>query len=214
LLYFFSYIIAKPIQTNTRRNKLVELPAPESTVPTLIVCDIQPGALVQSYSVQWFRVIQSVSLVHEGETRFELTLNVTSSLNGSQHVCVVTVNHDGYIRQNYSGGIITIQVMVIYQMELHLTQLGISTAGILSVICVAIILVIGIGCCIKSSAHRKTHQVHNKSSTQQTDEGPIEMYTLARTISPSKISNWGGIATCNYLTRWQYSSSSRTTIYK
>ena len=89
------------------------------------MCDIQPGALVQSYSVQWFRVIQSVSLVHEGETRFELTLNVTSSLNGSQHVCVVTVNHDGYIRQNYSGGIITIQgiCIIIVLLSDRLTQI-------------------------------------------------------------------------------------------
>ena len=64
---------------------------------------------MQSYSVQWFRVIQGVSLIHEGETRFELTLNVTSSLNGSQHVCVVTVNHDGNTSRDYSGGIFTIQ---------------------------------------------------------------------------------------------------------
>ena len=76
---------------------------------TLLVCDIQPGALVQSYSVQWVRMIQSVPVVHEGQKGFELTLNVTSSLNESQHLCVVTVNHDGNISQNYSGGIITIQ---------------------------------------------------------------------------------------------------------
>ena len=104
-----SFSIAKPILTDTTRNKIVTLPDAESTVQTLLVCDIQPGALVQSYSVEWFRMIQSVLVVHEGEKGFELTLNVTSSLNGSQHLCVVTVNHDGNISRNYSGGIITIQ---------------------------------------------------------------------------------------------------------
>ena len=75
------------------------------------MCDIKPGALLQSYSVQWFRMIQSVLVIHEGKEGFELTLNVTPSLNGSQHLCVVTVNHDGNISQNYSGGITTIQGM-------------------------------------------------------------------------------------------------------
>ena len=66
-------------------------------------------------------------------------------------------------------------VSVIHQMELHLTLLGISTAGMLSVICVAIILVIGIRCCMKVSAHKRNHQAHN----QQSGEAPIEMHALA-----------------------------------
>ena len=104
---------AKPIQTDTPRNRTVILPDVESIVPTSLVCDIKPGALLQSYSVQWFRMIRSVLVIHEGEKGFELTLNVTPNLNGSQHFCVVTVNHDGNISQNYSGGIITIRGMLL-----------------------------------------------------------------------------------------------------
>ena len=104
---------AIPTQTDISRNRLINLPDAESTVSTLLECDIQPGALAQSYSVQWFRVIQNVSIVHEGEMRFELTLNVTISLNRSQHMCVVTVNHDGNISRSYSGAIITIQGMIL-----------------------------------------------------------------------------------------------------
>ena len=51
-----------------------------------------------------------------GEVRFELTLNVTSSLNGSQHLCVVTVNHDGTLNQTYPGGIVTLRTT---RMKLH-----------------------------------------------------------------------------------------------
>ena len=102
-----------PTITEISKNRLVNLPNAGSTVSTLLVCDIQPGALAQSYSVQWFRMIQDVSIVHEGETRFELTLNVTISLNGSQHVCVVTVNHDGNTSRSYSGAIVTIRGMIL-----------------------------------------------------------------------------------------------------
>ena len=112
-----SFLTAKPIQAYTSRIKPVILPDANSIVPTLLVCDIKPGALVQRYSVQWFRVIQNISLVHEDEKSFELTLNVTSSLNGSQHVCVVTVNHDGNISQNYSGSIIIIEGNKYFSMD-------------------------------------------------------------------------------------------------
>ena len=106
------------------------------------MCDIEPGALLQRYSVQWFRQFPGVTemLVYEGEgfsprdpdfsvdldsmphyigeERFELTLNVTSSLNGSQHLCVVTVNHDGTLNQTYPGGIVTLRTTGI---KLHVT---------------------------------------------------------------------------------------------
>ena len=112
-MYAHLSLTAKPIQAYTSSIKPVNLPDAKSIVPTVLVCDIRPGALVQRYSVQWFRVIQSVSLVHEGKKGFELTLNVTSSHNGSQHICVVTVNHDGNISRNYSGGIIMIKGIII-----------------------------------------------------------------------------------------------------
>ena len=118
-----------------------------STVPTLLVCDIQPGALVQRYSVQWFRQFPGVtqmkiykgegfstrdpnfsvhldSITCIGEERFELTLNAMSSLNGSQHLCVVTVNHDRTLNETYPGGIVTLRTT---GMKLQVTEIIFSS---------------------------------------------------------------------------------------
>ena len=39
---------------------------------------------------------------------FNLTLNVSSSLNGSQYQCEVTIDHDGSNIRDYDGVLITI----------------------------------------------------------------------------------------------------------
>jgi hypothetical protein len=80
--------------------------------------------------VQWYRQFQNRRIVYDDEEGFELTLNVNSSLNGSQHFCVVTVNHDGSQTniRNYSGGIITVvavnlmdtQVQVSHNFIIHI----------------------------------------------------------------------------------------------
>ena len=59
-----------------------------------------------------------------GEERFELTLNVTSSLNGSRHLCVVTVNHDGTLNETYPGGIVTLRTT---GMKLQVTEIIFSS---------------------------------------------------------------------------------------
>ena len=73
----------------------------DSTVSTVLECDIKPGALIQRYSVQWFQVspihIRSIS------SMFNLTLNVTSSFDGDVYQCEVTVNHDGHRSVTYTG---------------------------------------------------------------------------------------------------------------
>ena len=79
-------------------------------MPAQLHCDIEPGVLVQRYSVQWFRQFQNRRFVYDGEEQFELILNVSSTLNQSKHLCIVTVNHDGTLNQTYPGGIITIQI--------------------------------------------------------------------------------------------------------
>ena len=85
----------------------MELPDADSVVSTELQCDIQLGALRQRYSVQWKQIY---IIVIEG--MFNLTLNVSSSLNGSQYQCRVTIDHDGTIVQiqSYDGVLITLVI--------------------------------------------------------------------------------------------------------
>lgn len=69
----------------------------DSFVSTKLQCDIQPGSLRQRYSVQWivsFTNNNSVDILVDLDM-FTLTLNVSSSTNGSQYQCHVTIDHDG-----------------------------------------------------------------------------------------------------------------------
>ena len=86
----------------------MELPDADSVVPTELQCDIQPGALRQRYSVQWKQIFNESSYIIVNEGMFKLTLNVSSSLNGSQYQCEVTIDHDGTIVQTYDGVLITL----------------------------------------------------------------------------------------------------------
>ena len=85
----------------------MELPDADSVVRTELQCDIQPGALRQRYFVQW-RQIFSDSYIIANERMFNLTLNVSSSQNGSQHQCQVTIDHDGSIIRSYDGVLTTL----------------------------------------------------------------------------------------------------------
>ena len=74
----------------------VELPDDDSTVSTVLQCDIQPGALRQRYSVQWKSTYQNITnIIDSGPDKFNLTLMVSSSLDGFKYQCQVTIDHDG-----------------------------------------------------------------------------------------------------------------------
>ena len=107
---FIMFSTAEPEQIIVDPYIYIELPNTDSSESTVLRCDRKLGSLVQRYSVQWYRQFQNRRIVYDDEEGFELTLNVNSSLNGSQHFCVVTVNHDGSQTniRNYSGGIITV----------------------------------------------------------------------------------------------------------
>ena len=85
---------------------IVELSDSDSTVSTVLECDIKPGALTQRYSVQWFQV----SSIHTGSisSMFNLNLSVNSSFDGIFYQCEVTVDHDGYNYITYTGKNFTI----------------------------------------------------------------------------------------------------------
>ena len=81
----------------------VELPNTDSTETGELICDIQPGALRQRYSVVW---IDSNSFF--GDT-FNITVNVSYSLFDKLYQCIVTVDHNGQgITRTYEGRYITI----------------------------------------------------------------------------------------------------------
>ena len=88
----------------------MELPDADSVASTELQCDIQPGALRQRYSVQWNQILQNGSFVLVDKDMFNLTLNVSSSLNGSQYQCEVTIIHDGLTIRTYTTGRIVILV--------------------------------------------------------------------------------------------------------
>ena len=86
----------------------VHLPSTDSEVPTELQCDIQPGALAQRYSVQWRRLChnENCSDALLNVELFNITLNVTSDLDGSEYQCEVTINHDGSLSRTYNGTVI------------------------------------------------------------------------------------------------------------
>ena len=102
----------------------VELPDDDSSVSIELQCDIQPGALRQRYSVQWVQVFNSSDINFVGDM-LNLTLNVSSSTNGSLYRCCVTINHNGSgLTSIYKGRLIEVitteGMMIIY---LHIFSL-------------------------------------------------------------------------------------------
>ena len=87
----------------------VELPHDDSSVSTELQCDIQPGAMRQRYSVQWVQIFNSSDINFVGDM-FNLTLNVSSSTNGSVlYQCHVTINHNGSgLTPIYKGRLIVV----------------------------------------------------------------------------------------------------------
>ena len=82
----------------------VELADENSIVPTELVCDIQPGALRQRYSVQWRQTLLHSSSHIINNDSFILTLDIESSVNGSQYQCEVTIDHNGEgVSMTYQG---------------------------------------------------------------------------------------------------------------
>ena len=93
----------------------MELSDGDSTVSTVLKCDIQPGALRQRYSVQWESTYQNATnIISSGHDMFNLTLSVNSSLNGSHYQCQVIIDHDGRgITMRYEGREIILLVISI-----------------------------------------------------------------------------------------------------
>ena len=87
---------------------IVELSDSDSTVSTMLECDIKPGALTQRYSVQWFQVFPMLN--ESISSMFNLSLSVNSSFDGNVYQCEVTVNHDGQRSVNYTGKNFTIDI--------------------------------------------------------------------------------------------------------
>ena len=86
----------------------MELPDADSVVSTELQCDIQPGALRQRYSVLWNQIFNDSYATVVSQDMFNLTLNVSSRLNGSQYQCEVTIDHDGSNTRNYEGVLVTL----------------------------------------------------------------------------------------------------------
>ena len=85
----------------------VDLPDSESAVSTVLECGIEPGALVQRYSVQWLQISPTLT-VQIDDSMFNLSLSINSSANGTLYRCEVTVDHDSNISIPYTGGYIII----------------------------------------------------------------------------------------------------------
>ena len=155
----------------------VELPDDDSSVSTELQCDIQPGALRQSYSVQWIQVFNTSHIIIT-EGMFSLTLTVNSSTSGSLYRCCVTIIHNDAngLSSIYKGRLIgvfttegndqltTLSFTVILFCSILHTEIqlesnsagGVVTfiiafsIGFLSFLCLGCILVCGATCIIYS----------------------------------------------------------------
>jgi hypothetical protein len=80
----------------------------ESTQAIELICDIQPGALRQRYSVEWIipqTSINSYIIVNS----FNLTVNVSYDSSDSIYYCDVAIDHSGTgMKSFYEGRHITI----------------------------------------------------------------------------------------------------------
>ena len=87
----------------------VELPNMDSTMAVELICDIQPGALRQRYSVNWMYTPPNSSYIFTVGNEFNLTQNITYLSNDSNYQCRVTIDHDGKGNiSSYEGRYITI----------------------------------------------------------------------------------------------------------
>ena len=88
----------------------VQLLDADSIVSTVLECDIQPGALRQSYSVLWKQLQHNETSHIINDNGFNLTLSVNYSVDGSQYQCEVTIDHDGEgVSMTYEGRTIIIR---------------------------------------------------------------------------------------------------------
>ena len=88
----------------------VELPDVDSTVATELICDIQPGALRQRYSVEWMYFLPNSLNFYSVGNNFNITVNVTYYSTDSIYQCEVSIDHSGTgAKVRYSGRYITIE---------------------------------------------------------------------------------------------------------
>ena len=83
----------------------VELPLTNATEEIDLQCGIQPGALVQRYSVEWKAISNQTRFIRLSVNTFHLFLNVTEKMIGMSYQCDVKVNHDDHFEYTYHGGI-------------------------------------------------------------------------------------------------------------
>ena len=106
-----STFTAQPSTNYSGKSKIheVDLSDTNSSVSTVLVCDIQPGALRQRYTVEWKQIQHNDTSNIINNDTFNLTLSINSSVNGSQYQCEVTIDHDGEgVNLTYEGRIIII----------------------------------------------------------------------------------------------------------
>ena len=88
----------------------VELPDSDTEVSIVLECDINPGALVQRYSVQWVQLAPKYTVYNS--SMFNFTLSVNGSIEVLRYQCEVTVHHDGTISSTFSGTHFIVEVTV------------------------------------------------------------------------------------------------------
>lgn len=67
-------------------------------------CGIQPGALMEKYSVKWKKISSTNSFSVLSISQFNHSVNVSLDMNGISYQCDVTIDHDGTHQRSYNGG--------------------------------------------------------------------------------------------------------------
>ena len=102
-MFLVSNIIAQPQNVEVTTEIMIN---PTDHVNIELPCGIQPGALIQKYSVSWKKLlVHSNTVTILRDSKFNLSISTTGqdALQYS-YECIVTVQHEEYLTKDYDGG--------------------------------------------------------------------------------------------------------------
>ena len=155
----------------------VQLPDMDSTVMTELVCDIQPGALIQRYSVQWLKSTSDIV----GNT-FNITVNISASSEGETYHCTVFIHHNGQgLILPYSGKHIIIKTLDSGATDGQIPGIVLSTVVLCSVcsIHVLVVMCIIIWRVCKNDLTRRFNQLDDDRQQEYVSSTAVSMNNIS-----------------------------------
>ena len=97
--------IAEP---TTELHRYITFPTVNSSREVILICSIRPGALSDSYSVQWESSIPGVpGFTIVDNEHYDITEDIHPT-SRHQYQCIVTIQHNSIISETYNGPMINL----------------------------------------------------------------------------------------------------------